>query len=446
MIDARVPCGRARHIRTEMTRPSFLAGLVVGIGLAGCQLGVDYDDSSFRCVATTECDDGYACVDGACVAGGDDGGDDDGFVPACGSAAYLSDDFGQASLPQWELTSVGDIDVFGEGGELVFAPGSSDPDVYGEAFVDRAYDLREGRVEVAIAQATSGKMALRAADSIDETVAEIQIDGDALVLSLGEADDGEPPSVPYDAEAHRHLRLRGTGGTLFWETSPDRASWTIQREEAMPEALGYATIALRGYGVADPAEEEARFDDLNPVVRQPTWCSPAEFDDDFADFDARWEPISQDGCVVAVTGGNTRFAVDGTTRWCRMVARRPVDARGVTVAVHVSDVGTADVYLGLITATEEIELQGNADFQALRDNELVVPDVALSPIVYTWWRLRTGADTVAYEVSDDGTTWTELATIVDVPGLAESRLEFGAGGTTTGSISLVDAIVSAPAE
>jgi hypothetical protein len=56
--------------------------------------------------------------------------------------------------------------------------------------------------------------------------------------------------VPFDPVAHKLWRLRGTGGTVYWETSPDGTTWTTQYSEP-------AAIALDALGIGVGARENA---------------------------------------------------------------------------------------------------------------------------------------------------------------------------------------------
>lgn len=72
-------------------------------------------------------------------------------------------------------------------------------------------------------------------------------------------------SVAYNPVAHAWLRVREGGGNVVWETSPDAATWTVQRTVATPTwvttgtDLEFQLIAHRSDGTADHAE----FDNIN---------------------------------------------------------------------------------------------------------------------------------------------------------------------------------------
>ncbi|MER5350600.1 hypothetical protein ABT093_09740 [Kitasatospora sp. NPDC002551] len=92
-----------------------------------------------------------------------------------------------------------------------------------------------------------------------------------LYLRTGFADAGAV-FLTYSATAHAWLRLRETGGTLYWDTSPDGTTWTNRRTATTPAWAADTTLALymdshRDTGTSNWAE----YDNLNtpPVTVRP---------------------------------------------------------------------------------------------------------------------------------------------------------------------------------
>ncbi|MFF7881047.1 hypothetical protein ACH40F_07780 [Streptomyces sp. NPDC020794] len=77
--------------------------------------------------------------------------------------------------------------------------------------------------------------------------------------------DPSTVAVTYNAVAHAWLRVREAGGNVVWETSPNAATWTVQRTLATPgwvttgTDLEFQLIAHRSDGIVDFAE----FDNVN---------------------------------------------------------------------------------------------------------------------------------------------------------------------------------------
>ncbi|MCM8548904.1 hypothetical protein [Streptomyces sp. STCH 565 A] len=80
----------------------------------------------------------------------------------------------------------------------------------------------------------------------------------AMSLRVGYNDPGYT-AIPYDPVAHAWLRVREAGGTVYWETAPDGATWTVQRSETTPgwaadADLQVQLISHRSDGTPDFAE------------------------------------------------------------------------------------------------------------------------------------------------------------------------------------------------
>lgn len=88
--------------------------------------------------------------------------------------------------------------------------------------------------------------------------------GELVMFSRTGFFDAGAVNIPYSATNHAWLRVRETGGTVFWDTSPDAATWTNRRTLASPAWVGdtnleFQLIAHRDSGTNDYAE----FDNVN---------------------------------------------------------------------------------------------------------------------------------------------------------------------------------------
>lgn len=70
--------------------------------------------------------------------------------------------------------------------------------------------------------------------------------------------DDTPMSVLYDPAVHAWLRVRESAGTVYWETSPDGATWTVRRSLTTPawvaDPVFIQMAATRDAGTTDYAE------------------------------------------------------------------------------------------------------------------------------------------------------------------------------------------------
>lgn len=73
------------------------------------------------------------------------------------------------------------------------------------------------------------------------------------------APDGTPTTASFNPTYHRWVRLRESGGTLYWETSPDGYSWAVLRSSSSPAWVGAGPVVMelataRTGGAADTVE------------------------------------------------------------------------------------------------------------------------------------------------------------------------------------------------
>ncbi|QCX81248.1 hypothetical protein C9F11_38325 [Streptomyces sp. YIM 121038] len=81
--------------------------------------------------------------------------------------------------------------------------------------------------------------------------------------------DGSAVSLTYSAATHAWLRIRESGGTLFWDTSTDGSSWTNRRSITTPawvtssvDAVAVEMYSYRNNGTTNYAE----FDNFNTAA------------------------------------------------------------------------------------------------------------------------------------------------------------------------------------
>lgn len=88
--------------------------------------------------------------------------------------------------------------------------------------------------------------------------------GELVMFSRTGYFDAAAVTIPYSATDHAWVRIRETGGTVYWDTSPDAAAWTNRRTLASPAWVAdtdieFQLIAHRSDGTPDFAE----FDNVN---------------------------------------------------------------------------------------------------------------------------------------------------------------------------------------
>lgn len=91
--------------------------------------------------------------------------------------------------------------------------------------------------------------------------------------------DATPTTLAYNPVAHRWVRFRESGGTFYWETSPDAKTWTVRRSITTPQWLKFGTLRtnFEGYADAGSVTTPAEVDNVNttPTTVVKVWSGSA---------------------------------------------------------------------------------------------------------------------------------------------------------------------------
>ena len=135
------------------------------------------------------------------------------------------------------------------------------------AFVDRAASF-----EIAHLPRTQSFAALfELTAPVEQHSVRVRIVGDTALLQVVRKPSPMDPeivdfevSLAFDLTTHRHWRFRESGGRVFWETSPDGATWTTRAETEMPFDARAVMLSFGGHRYADTgAEEVVRIESVN---------------------------------------------------------------------------------------------------------------------------------------------------------------------------------------
>ncbi|HEU5060969.1 MAG TPA: hypothetical protein VFU21_30775 [Kofleriaceae bacterium] len=200
----------------------------------------------------------------------DSGGGADGAAEAGGDAAgscRLVDDFEDGVIAdEWVAFDEPDAAVVESGGAVRVT--------FSGAEAWAGYDLRdridfsEGEVRVEVTSAGGLYTGFDVCFGDQELELWIE-DGDVLTgetYNTDTADDST--SVVYDPEAHRFLRIRASGGMVYWEASPDESNWESIHTQAAAFSLDDVTVTIEAAGSS--GDPPAAFESFSAT---PTGCA-----------------------------------------------------------------------------------------------------------------------------------------------------------------------------
>jgi len=254
-------------------------------------------------------------------------------------------------------------------------------------------------------------------------------------------------SFTYSATTHQRLRIRESGGTIYWDTH-DGTTWT---QRASWVLSGFAVTAvnptfLAGYWQTEPSPGTAIWDDFN-IDPPPPSPKIATLTDDFSTGaldTTKW--LLWTAGTASVSGGQLR--VVSNTDWSggiESVSR--YDLTGSSFMVEVVSTSAAsvyeDTYINILASTGngvgiDIEMTNGSGGITLGSfvggTYTARGTVTYDPVTMRWARLREASGTVYMDTAPDGKTWTQRASwVVSGVALTSVTASLGAGGDSNGA-------------
>src|SRR5690606_37967770 len=386
----------------------------------------------------------------------------------------LTEDFADALDPEvWDVAPAnGQISV--ANGVLSITPNTGYPAITTVA----AYDLRNKSVLVEVVtpspvdagnNETTGFAILRDANNAARffhkgTLFRVQVlvGGSSTMYTIG----------TLDPTAQRWWRIRETGGTLFWETSPDSRTWTTQVQVSPPWSADAVHIELHAglEGAAPPQPTIVQFDNLNlpqdkppgqqiapdgialtPRLGEPTlvYGTPPPqaprylpFSDAFEDeqVDVEGYELSQADLITEFDGtlniqlaagsppARTRQGYDRTRRatCIELVQAPPTSATNTQEAeLWFGDPTNNNSHVRFVKAGPDLRALYRVGGAAY----VLVRGAPYDPTEHRWLQLREQHDTLFWETSRDGHNWVVFAAApsASIPYLRNGRVALRAG-------------------
>jgi subtilisin family serine protease len=246
--------------------------------------------------------------------------------------------------------------------------------------------------------------------------------------------------ITYNPSLHRFWRLRHNPAddTINWEISPDGVTWMLQRTIPRPFSItDLRTVLMVSKDTATTPTMTVIFDDLwhesNPT---PPVVLADNFDDNVID-PSMWT-ISDPASSTTIAEQNNRIEMTpqpNTAGYNSLNLAGRFDYRDKTLQVEVepaSQTGGIWTYFGL-------SLDVNNSFVTSTGMGVLICDATVNGVLdrtqLTWdatmrfWRYRhdIDANTVNFETSADGVTWTTRKTVTAPFALSSLQASFGSG-------------------
>lgn len=191
-------------------------------------------------------------------------------------AHELSDNFNDNSTDTSIWTSYGGPAPASEriretNGRVEIQPVGGNASQYSGYYTNDLYDLTDSYIHIEVVQTfhmADGAFIFFMAADVGNHIFFALSHGTLRCMQTMAGTQSTLATVPYDALAHRWLRLREGGGTTYWETSPDCRAWNVIFSEPNPFALTSVNLTFfAGTDNPDPADAPgmAAFDNFNVV-------------------------------------------------------------------------------------------------------------------------------------------------------------------------------------
>jgi len=261
-------------------RCAFLLLSVVAFSLTNSTFESGFEQTHYRCGSNDTCPSKFQCVAGFCeLAGlGPDGAPDaptkpgadagvptDARPPADAGVATFEDRFDDGALSGWTpWTHPGCTTAETQGLlELTF---DGTGEGYCGADTQATFDVRGGTLVVEVAAApvqSTFEAYVLLFDNQQQIMMIRDTSGLTMQLKSGSSIIGTR-TIPNDIVGQRFWRIREQAGTIFWDTSPDGATWT--NRHSTPTVIDVSSLQVElAAGHANPGPGQpvvARFDNV----------------------------------------------------------------------------------------------------------------------------------------------------------------------------------------
>ncbi len=246
--------------------------------------------------------------------GGGGAGGGGGGPSECGTIDIVSDEFENAAF-DWRWENYAPHFSLGGGDLILTMPGGLDE--YFQIQTTAAFDMRGRSVVFELSEPpTQGHGYWFNVAGDHDNYVEFYINFSGTLGYAVEEDDSYNTfaSEPFDAIDHRFFRFRESGGTMFYETSPDGASWTARTDTDISTVFDpeFTHVYLGGNTDAQSPGCTVR---VARVYAEPAsaghTCATASLSDDFEDGSQAnvWgDGWSSPGCTLDEGSGELRVS------------------------------------------------------------------------------------------------------------------------------------------
>lgn len=205
-------------------------------------------------------------------AAGDDGAESPGSDAGTGgdgqAACRIDDDFEDGVVDGAWIPYDEDDASLSESDGALRVSFSGDGEAWAGYDLRDRFDFSEGATWIEIAEADGNYTGFDV--YLGDAELELYVeDGELLIGEVYGTDAlDDATEVPYVPAMHRILRIRATGGVVYWEASPDGGDWELIHMQGAPFPLDDVLVSVEAAG--DSSDSPAAFESFAVT---PTGCA-----------------------------------------------------------------------------------------------------------------------------------------------------------------------------
>lgn len=432
------------------------------VAAVGCHFSADYG-TSYRCIDTGPCPAGYHCTANVCTLDSElppgdamPGTPDAGGTPAepgCGTTDNLYDSFESSELDsdRWRIFNPGSssLAITTGAGVLDFQIATGANTASNGIISQRRYFLDRSQIAVEVVGLDPGRdIELELKIEVDAGNRYF-ISARAGFIRFGYRYNGTDVvgnTMTYQPQVYRFWRIRDSGGTVYWQTSPDNVEWITRYDSSNWWPTGSAEIILSATAFNRSQPASIRVDDLNGGVAtgMPSWCPSEQLVDRFdaGSVDVKlWELYQIGSCALVQQAGWLSVSWGAGTGACTVHSQMLYDLRESSIVTEVTQPASGDAKMFMIAVSARgpaLQFRQSRTTLYAQDGLTVINASPHMPILHRWWRIREAGGTVHWETSSDARTWAPFATLLQPPGLDAVQIRLGSEvlvGTAEGTNS-----------
>jgi hypothetical protein len=225
-------------------------------------------------------------------------------------------------------------------------------------------------------------------------------------------------AITLDTTAHRWLRIHESGGTLYFDTAPDGATWTNRWSLTNPFAITSMSVKLRSGSNPESSGSYGIFDNFNTGQ---SGSSISNLSDNFNSGvrDSLW---TKSGDTSQIIGQNNQLYISHTAapQYNQLESVVSYNMASSAAYIQVLDVGNQslashEAQFCLSTAAASAD---NAVFMHVTGTVLqaykrvatvqtqIGSNLTYNSAAHKWWRIRESDGTTYWDTAPDGVTWT----------------------------------------